>query len=154
MSKRAQIITIVIAVPVVLVGLMFVHQYVYPIFPVNPNFSDVEKAFAKLQFPSDWQEISSSENRGLHGRGCDPLNDSGCFHKSKTFKLPEGNTLDNIKTVITASGLCSDLVISSPLYKDQEIPTNNYECGAGDGLSIGGTYRGPDNEVSITVRTY
>lgn len=153
MSKTVQTIVIIVGVLVVLFGVGFIDAFVYPLRPDHPNYSDVEKAFTKFQFPADWKEVSSSENRGIHGRGCDPLNGSGCFHKRREFSIPPSTTIDDIKSLVTTEGLCSDLIVSQPLYKEDDKPTNNFECNINAGLKIVGTYRAPSNEVSFTVKS-
>ncbi len=153
MKRGLKITAIIAAVLFVIVGLWAVDNFYYPFKSESPNYADVEKAFARLQFPADWKEVNSSENKGLFGRGCDPLNDSGCFHKSKTFSIPESTTIEEVKKVVADSGLCTGLVVSQPLYKQEAKPTNNYECGVGNGVKIDGTFRGLRGEVYLAVST-
>lgn len=154
MSKGLKVAGIVIGVVVLLFALRIIDTYVYPFKKASPNYSDVEAAFAKLQFPNEWQELSSSENKGLYGRNCPPVDNSGCFSKSKVFRLSEATTIDEIQKTIISSGLCTGINLSSPIYKDEQNPTYNYECSVDGGLTISGTYRGPDNEASVRVKTY
>lgn len=153
MKKAFKIISAVVGLLVLLIGLWVVNNFVYPFQSVHPNYSDVEAAFAKLQFPSDWREISSSENRGLHGRGCDFLNNAGCFHKGKTFSVPERVTKDNLKQLLIDSG-CLGTVESEFTYDGDAKPSFNLECGLSGGVRLGATIRGPESKVSVTVRTY
>lgn len=154
MKKAFKIIGIIVAVFVMLAALWITDNFVYPFKSVSPNYSDVERAFAKLQFPSDWEQISSSENRGIHGRDCDPLNGSGCFHKSRTFKVPEGVTSEDIKRVILDSGLCAGVVEVDITQKDETKPSKNLACGAGGSISLGADFIGPKSEAYVSVKTY
>lgn len=86
MKKVLQIAGIIIGIIFFLVGLIMANQ-IYPFRADNPNFSHVEAAFSRLEFPGDWQKTDESENRGRSGRACDPFNNSGCFHKSAKFKV-------------------------------------------------------------------
>ena len=81
-----KVLGVIVGIIFFLVGLIMANQ-IYPFRADNPNFSHVEAAFSKLEFPSDWQKIGDSENRGRSGRACDAFNNSGCFHKSAKFKV-------------------------------------------------------------------
>jgi len=65
LKRPAKVALSVFGVFVALLGLAYIHLAVYPFTSQKPNFADVERVFNKMQFPSDWQEISSSENRGV-----------------------------------------------------------------------------------------
>lgn len=149
--KVTGVIAIVLAV---FVGLWAVDNFYYPFKSESPNYSDVERAFAKLQFPADWKEISSSENRGLFGRGCDPLNDSGCFHKGKSFKVPEGFTSEGLKNVIIQSGLCSAVVENDITQSGESKPSFNMNCGTDNSINVGADLIGTNSEVYVSVKTY
>ena len=151
MKRAFKIIGIVTLGFVLLAGIWVTDNLVYPFRSETPNYSDVESAFNTLQFPSEWQEIDSSENRGLHGRGCNPLNDAGCFHKSKTFKVPDETSIESLKSFIVTSNYCEGVSVSELDYAEQAKKTYNYECGIGDGLEISGTLRGPKNELSFFI---
>lgn len=153
MRKGLKVASLIGGVLIVAVGLWFTDNFVYPFKASNPNYSDVEAAFSKLQFPSDWKEISSSENRGLHGRGCDPVNSSDCFSKSKTFKIPETTTKDEVSRVLLSVGCTglSEKDISQSNEKEQSI---NLSCSVGNGINIGSDLLGPNSEVYVSVKTY
>ncbi len=151
MRKFLKVSAVVVGAFVIIAGIWTVDNLIYPFKSETPNFADVERAFNKLKVPSDWQEVSSSENRGLYGRGCNPLNDSGCFHKGKTFSIPENINTNNLINVFNENKLCPALNVSEIDYKGQTEKTANFSCGIGGGLEIRGTIRGPENEISFFV---
>lgn len=153
MRKKWTIIGIIIGLPVLLVGLWIVDTSIYPLTSDDPNYADVETAFAKLDFPSDWQEINSTENKGIAGRGCDYFNSSGCFHKSKTFKISESTTETNIKNFFERSG-CSDVVSREVTQRGEQKPSYNFRCMIEPSVYLSGTYRGLENEAYISIATY
>lgn len=153
MSRGVKFFGVLLGVPAVLLALFYINTYVYPFQSKKPNFSDVEQAFAKLQFPADWQEIQSSENRGIAGRGCDPFNSSGCFHKSKTFKIADTVTQEDVKQVFLDAG-CESVSVTDNTHRGEVESSYNLRCNLSGGLSFGGSLRGPENEVYIVARTY
>lgn len=146
-------IGIVAGIFLLLFGVWFIDNAVYPFRAVHPNYSDVDKAFAQLQFPADWQEISSSENRGIRGRACDPLNSSGCFHKRKIFKVSENYTVDQLKQFFIQNG-CPGVVEDEYSYGGEERKSYNLSCGLNGGVRLSGNLRGPDSKVSVTTATH
>lgn len=152
MSQGVKKVLVVLGVVVVFITLTAIDNFTYPFKAESPNFSDVERAFSRLQFPSGWVEISTSENRGLHGRGCDPFNDSGCFHKSKTFKVSAETTAEDVKKVLLAAG-CPGVNEES----SDPASANRYtelKC-AISGLKVNSDieFSMPNNEVYISVNT-
>ncbi len=152
MSSGPKKLLVVVGVVVALFGLWFTDNFVYPLKSESPNYSDVERAFAKLQFPTDWVEVSSSENKGMFGRGCNMFNDSGCFHKSRTFKVSETTTAEDVKKVLLAAG-CPGVVEE----KSNPISANPYTeltCTI-SALRVDSDieFSSPNNEVYISVGT-
>lgn len=152
MKKGLKITAITFGIFILLAGLWVTNAFIYPFTSSNPNYSDVEKAFAKLQFPSDWQEIKSTENRGLHGRGCDPVNGSGCFHKSKTFKVPENTSVEQVEKVLISGG-CTGSVKQDITPQNDTLPTTSLRCGIGSGISFAADLTGPESEVYVSAGT-
>lgn len=151
MNQKRTILGLIIGLPILLIGLFFINSAVYPFTSKDPNFADVEAAFDKLQFPSDWQEIKSTENRGIAGRQCEQFNSSGCFHKSKTFKLAPQMNVDDVENFYKTSG-CGNIA-KTDITQSGEQPSYNLVCDMGD-IQIRGTYRGPGNEAFISAATY
>lgn len=153
MKKPLRTILVIVGVLVLLIGYWGVDNFVYPIKAVHPNYSDVEQAFSKLQFPADWKEISSSENKGLHGRDCDPSNTAGCFHKSKTFKAPENTSAQDVEALLTATG-CGAVITSDFTAGGDTKPSTNLECSFGGGLGYSASLEGPKAEVYVSANTF
>ncbi len=151
MNQKRTILGIIIGLPILLIGLFFINSAVYPFTSKDPNFADVEAAFSKLQFPSDWQEIKSTENRGIAGRQCYQFNSSGCFHKSKTFKVSTDVSLDEVEGFFKSSG-CQTVSRSDATQEGESKMTTNLRCDIGK-LELSGTYRGPESEVYISLST-
>lgn len=156
MKKPIQIIIIILGVVVVLFGVWFTDNFVYPLKADKPNYSDVEKAFAQLQFPADWKEIGTSENRGMHGRGCNPFNDSGCFHKTKIFQVSDAEIAKNkIKDIFKTVG-CSD-VQDEPTYEGNSNTSPktaaNLSCRLQNGVTLGASTSQLRGEVSVGAST-
>jgi len=135
---------------IILLGLGYVNMAVYPFATSRPNYSDVERVFNKMQFPGDWQEIRSSENRGIAGRACPIESESACYHKSKTFKVPDTTQKNIIEAVLNSAG-CQAVSFTDSTPSDGD-PSTNYACSA-EGLSIRGTlYKKPLGwEASVTT---
>lgn len=123
----------------------------YPFVSTNPNFSDVERVFNKMQFPGDWQEIDSSENSGIAGRQCPIESSSHCYHKSKTFLVSESVKPDDVKQVLMQTG-CPAVSIQDVGYKTDPEESKSLLCSI-EGLDISGGHKGPENEVYISVGT-
>lgn len=130
----------------------WVNAFVYPFRSVKPNYSDVEKVFARLQVPSSWKMIEHSENRGMFGRGCPIESSSVCFHKSATYTVPANVSDDVVKNVYKSLG-CSAVASrdNSPVGGDSYT---NFECTT-DGLKVtGDTIRKSEGwTVSVIVST-
>lgn len=153
MSQRLKVIAVFTGVILVLFGLWVTDNFIYPLKAQSPNYSDVEAAFAKLQFPSDWVETARSENRGMFGRGCDMFNDSGCFHKSKTFKVPENMTNEQVKAFLIISG-CPGVVVNEFTYDGETKKSFGFNCALSGGVQLGASLKGPESTLSVTAKTY
>lgn len=153
MSKGLKIFGAVVGVIVLIIGLLYVNAYIYPFQSKDPNFADVEREFAKLQFPSDWQEISSTENRGIAGRQCDMFDSSGCFSKNKTFKTT------NIPTKEIAEKLLVDVGCGATAFEDissssDTKPYLKISCALASGVSYGVDLNQTKGEVYVVAKTY
>lgn len=152
LGKSAKLVLGVVGVIIGLLGLLYVHMFVYPFVASEPNFADVERVFNRMQFPSEWQEIRTSENRGLHGRACPIESESACFHKSKTFHVPQSIENPDIEMILQRTG-CSTVQVTenNPIGG---TPYNNYGCSV-EGLDVRGQLdiRGEAKEVYIGVIT-
>lgn len=157
MSRALKIIALVAAIPIVIFGLITINLFVYPFQSKQPNFKDVETAFAKLQFPAEWQEISSSENRGLHGRGCDFFDSSGCFHKGKTFKVKDvTEAKDVVKELIKVQGGCADIseeAIPEGNSNTDSLTATSMKCVTADGVAYMASTSMKRGEVGVTATT-
>lgn len=153
MSTGLKFFGVLLGVPAIVIGLLLVNAFIYPFSSKNPNYADVEQAFAKLQFPSEWQEISSSENRGIAGRGCDPFNSSGCFHKRKTFSVPSSTTTVEVSQALKSAG-CVDVSIEGYKYNDTDKSSYNLRCAVDGGIIYSSNLSGTENHVSIGSSTY
>jgi hypothetical protein len=134
------------------IAITFVNLFVYPLRASNPNFSDVERVFSKLEFPADWQEIDSSENRGWYGRVC-PIEGSGCFSKTTTRKISDDDSIEQAKLVLVTGG-CSAVGVVDNTPKGSEKRKYRLECSAPGGINIGSDLDYEDQEIYISVRTY
>jgi hypothetical protein len=154
MSTPVKFFGVLLGVPALILGVLYINTYVYPFSSKHPNYADVEQAFSKLQFPAEWQEISSRENRGIAGRGCDPFNSSGCFHKSKTFKLPSTATEDEVKNIFTDAG-CKSVSMTDTTQQGETKKSYSLRCSIGSkGVYIVGSYRGLKSEAYVSTSTY
>lgn len=119
----------------------------YPFRSVRPNYKDVEATFDRIKFPADWVQTDHSEDKGIAGRACPPEG-SGCFHKSRTFSIPNGTSYDLIKQVIETSG-CAPVGYSR--YEQiGGVPHANLECSI-NGLSVGASVHENIGKWEITV---
>lgn len=153
MKKPIKTILIILGIFILLTVYWTVDNFIYPVKPVHPNYTDVDKAFAKLQFPSDWKEISSAENHGLHGRDCDPFNNSGCFHKSKKFTVNDSTSNDRIKEFMMTSG-CVEVSESEFTYSGEQKRSFSFSCQLQNRVKLGVTLRGPESSLNVTTKTY
>lgn len=131
-------------------GTLYINFSVYPFTSQKPNFADVERVFNRMQFPAEWQEIRSSENRGIAGRRCPIEPGSACFHKGKTFAIPS-----DIKNVLIEEVIKQSRCDSVGFTRQKPIggdPYTNFTCSA-EGLEISGTIyeRQGKWEISVTV---
>lgn len=135
----------------VLIALFVINVAYYPFFTSHPNYSDVERVFNKMQFPSDWQEIRSSENRGIAGRACPIESESKCYHKSKAFKVAEKTSMDTIEAVLKQTG-CPIVAIKENRPTGGEAYTT-FKCSI-EALEVSGEIEWKNEpEVYIGVRT-
>lgn len=131
--KKFGKILLVLLIPL---SLFIINNAVYPFSTTHPNFSDVERVFNKMQFPSDWEEIDSSENRGIAGRACPIESATKCYHKRKLFKLSNKVSLDVIEGILKKTG-CS--AVSFTENKPVEGTSyDNYQCST-EGVTVSGT---------------
>ena len=145
-----------IGVGLALAGYMafwFINNFVYPFFPESPNFKDVERVFSRMQFPAEWEELDSTENRGLAGRACPIEPGSRCFQKGKKFRVDSNIDQKIVEEVFKQTG-CSIVSIqrSEPIGG---TPYSNFECSV-DGLKVDGgvTETSAESwEVSVYVST-
>ena len=153
MKRVLKYIGIGLGIFILLAGIWVTDNFIYQFKSDKTNYSDVEKAFAKLQFPTDWKEIDSSENKGLHGRGCDPLNDAGCFHKSKTFNIPANLSTEDVKAFLIAGG-CPGVTITPGGYSEDLKPSYDFNCGTTEGIDYVASLNGPKAQLYVGTSTY
>ncbi len=141
-----------IGLSVVVLGVLFVNQFIYPFSAANPNFADVERVFGKMQFPTDWQQIDQSENRGIAGRQCPIEPGSACFHKSKTFGVSKDISVDAVKNVLLQTGCHAVNVTEHKVIGG--TPYATFECSV-EGLNLAGEidYKKEGFQVYISVST-
>src|SRR5688500_4107774 len=125
---------------VLLLVVLYVHLAVYPFNSAKPSFADVEKTFDRMQFPPEWEGIGSSENRGIAGRQCPIESESQCFHKSKTFKIPENTSTEDVQNIMLQTGCDTISVTDNTPLGEKEEPFN-FECVV-DGVEISGSLSG------------
>lgn len=158
MNQKRTILGLIIGLPILLIGLFFINSAVYPFTSKDPNFADVEAAFDKLQFPSDWQEIKSTENRGIAGRQCEQFNTSGCFHKGKSFSFTDYDlTRSKLVEVLKVSGGCD--TVSEEMVPEGNSNTTpmtllSVRCVAGDGIYFTGSASKERKVVGVSATTY
>lgn len=151
-STPVKFFGVIIGVPALIIGLLLVNAFIYPFSSKNPNFSDVEQAFSKLQFPADWQETSSSENRGIAGRGCDPFNSSGCFYKDKKFKF-SSDPVVAIKEIFSKAG-CETVSQSEFTYKGEQQRSYSFRCTPGSNIYYTASLKGPESTINVGAQTF
>lgn len=151
MPKAVKIILALIGFGLLLVAVFVVDQFIFPFTAKPPYFSDVEAVFNRIQIPSDWEQISSSENRGIRGKRCPIENVSVCFHKSSTYKVRAHTTVEDVKDVFITSG-CESVATEIVKYSDSDRTATNLSCSV-EGLNVAGTYsqEGGIYEVSIYI---
>lgn len=126
-------------------GMMY-----YPPFSQDPNFTDVERVFNRMQFPSEWVEIDSSENRGYGGRVCPIESGTRCFHKSKRFKVEKNLNITKLEKVMNSS--------CAPIKQDRRVPVGgdpytNFSCST-EGLELSGTLYERSGVWELSVSIY
>jgi hypothetical protein len=131
-----------------LLAALYINMAVYPFFTSHPNYSDVERVFNKMQFPSDWTEIRSSENRGIAGRACPIESGSVCYHKSRSFNLPTTTTIEQVKSVMQQSG-CQAISVSDNTAQGETKKKSLLGCSI-DGMRLGADYS-EGEYFSVTV---
>lgn len=136
---------------VVMLGLGYVNLAVYPFGTTSPNYSDVERVFNKMRFPSDWTEIRSSENKGVAGRNCPIESGSVCYHKSKTFKVPKSTASLDVENKLKESG-CPVVAVSESKPAGG-VSYTTFKCSI-EGLEVSGEIEYMNEpEVYISVRS-
>lgn len=136
MRKNVKVAGVSFGIFVLLSSILFVHSFIYPFTVQNPNYSDVERVFNRMQFPSDWEEVGSSENDGIAGRQCPAESESACFHKSKTFEVPASLENKSVEQVLESAGCLAPISVeeSNPIGG---APYIQFECST-EGLEIHG----------------
>lgn len=135
MSRRRKLF-IGFGVFMLLFGAFYIDTSVYPFTSLKPNFADVERVFNRMQFPADWQEIRSSENRGIGGRQCPIESESLCFHKSKMFLTPEKPSKETFEGLLKKTG-CTIVSYTENMPEDG-TQYDNYSCSI-DEVKVSGT---------------
>jgi len=148
-SKKALIVSLVF-VPIILIGLLIVHWFVYPFVSAKPNFADVEAVFNKLQIPSDWQVIEESENRGVAGRQCPIESESMCFHKAKTFKINNAASEASVSVLLVKAGCVSPSIKDARDKGDPEGSRFSSECFAGP-INLSATVNMIKQEIYVSA---
>ena len=121
-----------------LIAVTYINLAVYPFTSEKPNFSDVERVFNRMQFPAEWQETDSSENRGVAGRRCPIEPGSACFHIRRSFAIPPTATLNQAKEALRTSG-CSAVSETNNTSLGSEKKKYRLDCSI-DGLDVGADY--------------
>lgn len=147
MRKAVKVTGISFGIVVLLGSILFVHWFVYPFVADKPNYSDVERVFNRMQFPSDWKEVSSSENRGIAGRQCPAESESACFHKNKEFSLTDSTKMDDVKKIFISAG-CNSVSVTDN-SSERESSKSVMQCSS-EGLTIGADYV-EGKYLSVTV---
>lgn len=139
MSARDKKYLIGGAILFVAVTLFLVNFFIYPFKAQEPNFSDVEQAFSRIQIPADWQQIDASENRGRFGRTCPIEPGSRCFSKGAVYKIDESTDLEQIQSVYKSAG-CSNVSMDEVTYQDTSRKSINFECTTSEAILVDGTF--------------
>lgn len=150
MSKKRKVLT-GFGIFMVLLTILYIDTSVYPFTSQKPNFYDVERVFNRMQFPSNWQEIRSSENRGIAGRQCPIEPSTRCFHKSKTFKVPATTNEKDVVGALLLTG-CPAVDVRDNTALGETEKTYSLSCSI-DGLDISSSFRGPEDEVYVSTGT-
>lgn len=84
-NNRWQVVALVVLVTFFVISLLILWLYASN----KPNYRDLDKAYNKLNIPSDWQLVSQSSNKGLGGMFCSSgtTDTSPCPVLSKEFKI-------------------------------------------------------------------
>jgi hypothetical protein len=146
-KKKFIIITVILG----LFTIFIVNAFIYPFNPGKPIYADIEETFDKIWFPPAWQEIKASENRGsAYGRMCGIENSTTCFHKSKTFKVPEDEKKETVVRIMQILG-CKNVESRSHTYNKEDGPVYGYNCYIDNNIRLGSSFRGANNEVYFSV---
>lgn len=152
-----KVLGVIVGIIFFLVGLIMANQ-IYPFRADNPNFSHVEAAFSKLEFPSDWQKTDESENRGRSGRACDPFNNSGCFHERYRFKVKDVIEARNqVRELFLKQPGCTNVTaeqVNERNTSDSPLTAANIECKTPQGLTYSSSSSLIAGEISVGVSTY
>ncbi len=126
----------------IFIAITFVNLFVYPLRASNPNFSDVERVFSRLEFPGEWKEIDSSENSGWRGRVC-PIESDGCFNKTINHEVPISTNSEGVKRALGSTG-CS-VVTSQDYQVISGDPYTTYRCVV-DAINVSATLEKPEGK--------
>lgn len=149
MSTRKSL-TIIGVITSLLLSAFIVNSFIYPFQSSKPNFADVERVFNRIQIPSGWVEVSSSENRGIAGRACPIEPGSACFHKSKTYEITKSESpITVFKEILETSG-CPRVSVTDNSYSTSPNTKFTMSCSI-DGLEIGGDLNLAINRAYVSV---
>lgn len=130
-----------------LLGLLWIHLFIYPFTTSHPNFSDVEKTFNNLHIPKDWKLISKSENKGIAGRAC-PIESDGCYSKKADYRVDERTDSLTMTEILKSFG-CGPISTSDTSSKDIKMYT--YYCNLSNSMRLGIDFKVVSSEVSVRV---
>lgn len=132
-----------------LLGLLWIHLFIYPFTTSHPNFSDVEKTFNNLPIPKDWKLISKSENKGIAGRAC-PIEGSGCFSKRAVYELPPGTDVNVMTDSLRTFG-CGPISVTDTSTKSAKMYT--YNCNLAQSVKLGSDFNVESREATLRIFT-
>lgn len=148
--KKVIEIAAIISIPIILLSIDW---FIYPFQTKHPNFSDVNRVFNKMTFPSDWKVVSTSENKGTAGRTCPIESESKCFHKGVIYQIPVNTDQKTIEAILRLTGC------PSPIFTDNKpvgsYPYTNFQCSIDATTVDGGIKKISNNywELSVYVST-
>jgi hypothetical protein len=108
-KRGALFVAVCIGLPVLVVGALIIHWFVYPFTSAQPNFADVEAVFSKMVVPETWVKKGEGSNKGIAGRRC-PIESDGCFSKVASFLVPTSTTQAEIESVMISMGCVTAMV--------------------------------------------
>lgn len=152
MSKGVKIIISASVAFVALITAFYIDSAVYPFQAANPNFSDVERYFNQLEVPKDWQQVRSSEYKGVKGRACPMFPRALCFHKSATY-TPVGFSELDIRKLLDQYCTNGDPNYDEVIYPKNGKRSLNFRCELATDIVFSGTYRDGINELYMAIST-